>query len=77
MSLEALRNDLPSVDTLKTKNAVTPLIFKTYKVAMVKEKGGRIVVEDTEIPGHEVIGHIVVVRPYEKKWEVGDRVGGA
>lgn len=29
------------------------------------------------IPGHEVIGHIVVVRSHEEKWEVGDRVGGA
>jgi D-arabinose 1-dehydrogenase-like Zn-dependent alcohol dehydrogenase len=28
------------------------------------------------IPGHEVIGRIVAVGPDEKKWKVGDRVGG-
>lgn len=49
MSLEALRNDLPSVDTAKTENAVAPQIPKTYKAAMVKVNGGPIVVEETEI----------------------------
>lgn len=29
------------------------------------------------IPGHEVIGHIVAIPPSEKRWKVGDRVGGA
>ncbi|KAL1626474.1 hypothetical protein SLS56_006785 [Neofusicoccum ribis] len=28
------------------------------------------------IPGHEVIGDIVAIGPDEKKWKVGDRVGG-
>ncbi|PSN65716.1 alcohol dehydrogenase [Corynespora cassiicola Philippines] len=28
------------------------------------------------IPGHEVIGTVVAVGPGEKKWKVGDRVGG-
>jgi D-arabinose 1-dehydrogenase-like Zn-dependent alcohol dehydrogenase len=28
-------------------------------------------------PGHEVIGKIVAVGPDEKKWKVGDKVGGA
>lgn len=28
------------------------------------------------IPGHEVIGKVVAVGPGEKKWKVGDRVGG-
>lgn len=28
------------------------------------------------IPGHEVIGRVVAVGPDEKKWKVGDRVGG-
>ncbi|KAK7547340.1 chaperonin 10-like protein [Phyllosticta citricarpa] len=29
------------------------------------------------IPGHEIVGTIVAVGPGEKKWKVGDRVGGA
>jgi D-arabinose 1-dehydrogenase-like Zn-dependent alcohol dehydrogenase len=29
------------------------------------------------IPGHEIIGHVVAVGPGEKRWKVGDRVGGA
>jgi len=29
------------------------------------------------IPGHEVVGTVVAVGPEEKKWKVGDRVGGA
>lgn len=29
------------------------------------------------IPGHEVIGKVVAVGPGEKKWKVGDKVGGA
>lgn len=29
------------------------------------------------IPGHEVIGTIVAVGPGEKKWQLGERVGGA
>jgi D-arabinose 1-dehydrogenase-like Zn-dependent alcohol dehydrogenase len=29
------------------------------------------------VPGHEVIGKIVAVGPDEKKWKVGDKVGGA
>lgn len=28
------------------------------------------------IPGHEVIGKIVAVGPNEKKWKIGDRLGG-
>ncbi|GAB7341028.1 hypothetical protein MBLNU457_7357t2 [Dothideomycetes sp. NU457] len=28
------------------------------------------------VPGHEVIGKIVAVGPGEKKWKIGDRVGG-
>ncbi|KAF2123159.1 alcohol dehydrogenase [Lophiotrema nucula] len=28
------------------------------------------------IPGHEVIGTVVAVGPREKKWKIGDRVGG-
>jgi len=29
------------------------------------------------IPGHEVIGTVVAVGPGEKKWKIGDKVGGA
>jgi len=28
------------------------------------------------VPGHEVIGNVVAVGPGEKKWKIGDRVGG-
>jgi D-arabinose 1-dehydrogenase-like Zn-dependent alcohol dehydrogenase len=28
------------------------------------------------IPGHEVIGTVVAVGPDEKKWKIGDKVGG-
>ncbi|KAL8659835.1 MAG: hypothetical protein Q9202_006934 [Teloschistes flavicans] len=28
------------------------------------------------VPGHEMIGEVVAVGPGEKKWKVGDRVGG-
>ncbi|KAL8838905.1 MAG: hypothetical protein Q9170_001942 [Blastenia crenularia] len=29
------------------------------------------------IPGHELVGNVVAVASGEKKWKVGDRVGGA
>lgn len=29
------------------------------------------------VPGHEIIGEVVAVPSGEKKWKVGDRVGGA
>jgi D-arabinose 1-dehydrogenase-like Zn-dependent alcohol dehydrogenase len=28
------------------------------------------------VPGHEVIGKVVAVADGEKRWKVGDRVGG-
>lgn len=28
------------------------------------------------IPGHEIIADVVAVGPQEKRWKVGDRVGG-
>lgn len=48
MSLEALRNNLPSVDTLRTAVGMAPQIPKTHKAAMFKEKGGPLVVEEVE-----------------------------
>ena len=48
MSLEALRNNLPSVDTIKASIGMAPQIPKTHKAAMFKEKGGPIVVEEIE-----------------------------
>ena len=48
MSLEALRNNLPSVDTIKTSIGMAPSIPKTHKAAMFKEKGGPIVIEEIE-----------------------------
>lgn len=48
MSLEALRNNLPSVDTLRTAVGMAPQIPKTHKAAMFKEKGGPLVIEEVE-----------------------------
>lgn len=48
MSLEALRNNLPSVDTIRTSIGMASQIPKTHKAAMFKEKGGPIVVEEIE-----------------------------
>ena len=48
MSLEALRNNLPSVDTIKTSLGMAPQIPKTHKAAMFKEKGGPLIVEEIE-----------------------------
>lgn len=28
------------------------------------------------IPGHEVIGTVVAIGPDEKRWKIGDKVGG-
>ena len=28
------------------------------------------------VPGHEIVGDVVAVPPSEKKWKVGQRVGG-
>lgn len=48
MSLETLRNNLPSVDTIRTSIGMAPQIPKTHKAALFKEKGGPLVVEDVE-----------------------------
>ena len=48
MSIEALRNNLPSVDTLKIAVGMAPQIPKTHKAAIFKEKGGPLVVEEIE-----------------------------
>ncbi len=47
MSFEALRNNLPSVDTIR-KSIGMAQIPKTHKAAMFKEKGGPLVVEEIE-----------------------------
>lgn len=28
-------------------------------------------------PGHEMIGHVVAITPSEKRWKIGDRIGGS
>ena len=48
MSLEALSNNLPLVDTIRTTFGMTPQIPKTHKAAMFKKKGGPLVVEEIE-----------------------------
>ena len=48
MSLEALRNNLPSVDTIKSAVGMAPSIPKTHKAAMFKEKGGPLHIEEIE-----------------------------
>lgn len=48
MSLDALRNNLPSINDLKTAVGMAPEIPKMHKAAMFKEKGGPLVVEEVE-----------------------------
>lgn len=48
MSFEALRNNLPSVNTLRTSIDMAPHIPKTHKAAMFKEAGGPLIVEEIE-----------------------------
>ena len=48
MSLEALRNNLPSIDTIQASISMAPQIPKTHKAAMFKEKGGPLVLEEIE-----------------------------
>ncbi len=48
MSLETLRNNLPSVDTLKTAVGMAPQIPKTHKAAMFTEKGGPLHIKEIE-----------------------------
>lgn len=48
MSLEALRNNLPSVDTIRTSIGMAPQIPKTHKAAVFKEMGGALVIEEIE-----------------------------
>lgn len=48
MSLEALRNNLPSIDSIKSAVGMAPEIPKTYKAAVFKEKGGPLVFEEIE-----------------------------
>ena len=48
MNLEALRNNLPSVETLRSAVGMAPQIPKTHKAAMFKEKGGPLHVEEIE-----------------------------
>jgi D-arabinose 1-dehydrogenase-like Zn-dependent alcohol dehydrogenase len=33
-------------------------------------------VQHPRIPGHEIVGIIVAIPPSEKKWKLGQRVGG-
>ncbi len=47
MVLEALRNNLTSVD-IRTSIGMAPQIPRTHKAAMFKEKGGPIVIEEIE-----------------------------
>ena len=48
MSMETLRNNLPSIDSIKQSFAMAPQIPKTHKAAMFKEKGGPLVLEEIE-----------------------------
>ena len=58
MSLEVLRNNLPSVnqitqqipsvDTIRSTLNMAPEIPKTHKAAMFKESGGKLVIEEIE-----------------------------
>lgn len=48
MSLDSLRSNLPSINSLKIAVGMAPQIPKTHKAAMFKEKGGPLVVEEIE-----------------------------
>ena len=48
MSLEALRNNLPTVHTIRTSIGMAPQIPKTHKAALFKEKDGPLVIEEIE-----------------------------
>lgn len=48
MSLGALHNNLPSIDTIRRSLGMAPSIPKNHKAAMFKDKGGPIVVEEIE-----------------------------
>ncbi|CAL8574074.1 hypothetical protein XPA_000047 [Xanthoria parietina] len=111
--MEALKNNLPSVDTIKSTIGMAPTLPKTYKAAIFKKANDKLTIEDVElkqpeqgqvlikvlatgvchsdkmvqdnalgspypiVPGHEMIGTVVAVAAGEKKWKVGDRVGGS
>ena len=48
MSMETLRKNLPSIDSIKQSIGMAPQIPKTHKAAMFKEKGGPLVIEEIE-----------------------------
>ena len=48
MSLNALRDSLPSISQLKTAVGMAPEIPKMHKAAIFKEKGKPLVIEDVE-----------------------------
>ena len=49
MSLDALKNSLPSIDSIKASVGMTPNLPKTYKVALFKKANEKLSVEDYEL----------------------------
>lgn len=59
MSLDALRNNLPSISSIKSAVGMAPEIPKTHKAALFKEKGGPLVIEQVETK-HPQEGEILI-----------------
>ena len=49
MSLDALRKNLPSIDSIKQTIDMAPTLPKTYKVAVFKEANAPLTLEDVEL----------------------------
>ena len=48
MSLDSLRTNLPSLNSIRAAVGMAPQIPKTHKAAFFKEKGGPLVIEEIE-----------------------------
>lgn len=47
--MEALKNSLPSVDTIKSTIGMAPTLPKTYKAALFKKAHDKLTIEDVEL----------------------------
>lgn len=47
--MEALKNNLPSVDTIKSTIGMAPTLPKTYKAAIFKKANDKLTIEDVEL----------------------------
>lgn len=47
--MEALKNSLPSIDTIKSTIGMAPTLPKTYKAAIFKKANDKLTIEDVEL----------------------------